>query len=238
MQASRTADTNTTTMCELKNKEALQLNNQGVEHLMEGQITESFRCLRRALTILKNECLADDSSCNGMEPKTVVYEPMSESVMSQVKGISLESSSFFVYDHPFTVSKQDKADLTIPNICPEDSAILVVFNLALVCHYKSFLGMDAACAKKAENLYDLCCAMVENGRINDCLVFSVLARNNKAALFCDQGNFAGAQEVLKEIPDFAKATVAHSQMLNEMDVGGILLNMFWCQGNVAGAGAA
>jgi hypothetical protein len=202
------------------------LNNQGVDLLVTGDSSGAMDSLKMATDILK-EAFNDETimtSCDrrdhaSQEAKAL---PICESPLT-VPG--LQGMPYYVYDHGMMISRTSNEE-TSEEMLSLYSAV-VLFNMALACHYEGRLGRDLS-LKRASMVYNMTLKIL-NGNVapddTSATILTLLALNNKAQIHYDQCEYIQCVDCLEEVPIIMGSGEAVHSTLSQKDIQGLLLNV-------------
>jgi hypothetical protein len=204
-------------------KQACTSNNQGVDLLVAGEVSQAMRSFQSALNLLKetaNE--VEETSCPGMSASSVEsILPLCQSTLT-IPG--LQDMHCYVYDHGIMITDAINGDSD--DMLSLYSAI-VLFNMALASHREGRLGSEK-CLKKASMLYGMALKILTSSPMPNDMSASILilvALNNKAQIHHDQCQYTEASACLTQISAIMDSVYALHSALYQKAFEGILLNV-------------
>ena len=141
-------------------RQALLLNNEGVEKLSEERDQEAIVLLTKSLTLVKQVLTAQDDDAMRVDHPSSQCAKKSDPI-HQPCPFSLSSLSdldCFVYSRPVLFSLEEDTEQTVPERDTHIYSAVIIFNIALTYHRRGLSAQSAApdvCLLKAEKMYDM-----------------------------------------------------------------------------------
>ena len=174
------ATTTTTASSNQRLDSALNLNNQGVELLLQNQDTEAVTCFTRALGMVKHVLLQpsddDDSDCDSMASDANNVDRYSDILHADIYAVpafqksAMNAGLGFVYNGAITLSsasatRTNQAQHNELEGCISEAhmnvySAAIIYNIALVYHRQGVRYCKNICLEKAEKMYDMLLKLV------------------------------------------------------------------------------
>lgn len=209
--------------------QAIQLNNDGVTHAMNGEDELAITCFSRSLCMFKQLITSEDEqegNHSTQHAEIPVHLHSSSHALPQ-----LRDSGFFLFNRAIRLA---------PTTCarPEDNHIycsVIILNLAVLHHQTALQSHSdvrrADALRRAERFYDMVTTILANDQFtSDSQPTGLFARlaalNNLAYMRMDKGDFNASVHCFQMMAWLVSmAQVDQSKLFSEQDLEGMMLNV-------------
>ena len=218
-------------------QQAIAINNEGVQLLNSGSITDALRVLQSAVVVMKEASQVFADSAKALPPSAVAsltHNDCSQFCLDQGTGctlVGLQNDNCYVYDRPLLIP----TDLKISTQEDLHSAILIsstwiVFNFALALHQLGMISGKDAPLRRAVGLYDLTLRMLCRSDIDESMnaVLRCLALNNLAQLqyeYCEYEKSKYCTDCMYDLAVSTGCLDSSCSYLSESDIDEIKWNL-------------
>mmetsp|Transcript_30158 Transcript_30158/g.44569 ORF Transcript_30158/g.44569 Transcript_30158/m.44569 type:complete len:265 (-) Transcript_30158:549-1343(-) len=173
---------------------------------------------------------SDDTSCNSSLPSRSP-PPRRQNYIERVSistalGSSSTENGPFIYSHALLMSRDCCTDPLEQDFCHRESAV-IMFNLALVHHWRGMHFGLTSLLPKALKLYEMSFSLIQNGAAfeTEHIVLGLL--NNMGQINHELTDYQEAERCFKELKEML--TAGASQVVDGPDVQGFLMNIMFLE---------
>lgn len=220
-----------TSSCSLE--QAIQLNNEGLTHALNGDDDRAISSFSRALCMFKQ--LISSSHCEG-EQDSQSHRPTLPRKPVQLHASSyalpqLRDSGFFLFNRAISLAPSG-------DFRAEDNHIycsVIILNLAVLHHQ---IALQSGCSarradalRRAERFYDMVATILANDEFANVsqptgLLARLAALNNLAYIRMEKGEFGASGHCFQMMAWLVNFTqVDQSKLFNDDDLEGMMLNV-------------
>jgi hypothetical protein len=217
-------------------RQALLLNNEGVERMAENRDQEAVELLTKSLTLVKQilaaseAAAASESQSSSSSPKAMLHQQISLSLAG------LHDQHCFIYSHPVAFALDEEGG-AVPDQDTHIYSAVIILNLALIYHRKGLSLSSAACLLKAERMYDMCLSLLSGScpAGTTALLVKFAALNNLSQLKHMRGEYQSSLQGFQYLGSLLG--MSSTSVCDDTIYQGMLLNVL-CTTVPQAAGAA
>jgi hypothetical protein len=197
---------------------ACQLNNDGVNMLMNGNSAEAVKPLQSALALMKQIANMSDEESEQDRPLQIKM-PFRECE----KDISDSFNNYcFVYNRPFileTVTRKAELEVLLPIY-----SSIIILNLAMTYHENG--RRQSKSLRRASLLYKMCLQLLQSASFQSVGTVSLLllVLNNRAQIFHDECDYVQSRNCFDALSKLMAKNQDITLILHESVIQGLLLN--------------
>ena len=218
-----------TTSCSLE--QAIQLNNDGLEHALKGDDDRAIASFSRSLCMFKQLISSD---CEGDQESSPLSSSTRGTVQLHESSYALpqlRDSGFFLFNRAIRLAPRRDCRAENNHIY----CSVIILNLAVLHHQ---IALQSECSarradalRRAERFYDMVTTILANDEFANVsqptgLLARLAALNNLAYIRMEKGEFGASGHCFQMMAWLVNFTqVDHSKLFNEEDLEGMMLNV-------------
>ena len=199
-------------------QEAAQLNNAGIDALINGDSSSAIQSMTKAIKTMKAQ-LAQSSTPNQKYDSSTAKASMDTHMVE----VPMASSDHIVVNQVVQIPIESTQEISDFDMHVYSGAI--IFNLALAHHFRSSSG-NTSCMNKAEKLYSMVLKLLDNASLNvhTALMVKLACINNLSQIRYFKGDYDNAREGLSEVSHFMRHS-PNKAIFEEQEIQGLLMNI-------------
>lgn len=196
-------------------QQIIQMNNQGVSLLGNGDDQKAVSVFTTSLLALQSLLGTEDRNCplkGSAEVDITTALPAKESLRH------LEGKSYYIYNRPLAIKPGNTSDIQLYSAC-------TILNLAMAYHRQAKKTCNTLCTRKAESMYEMIITLLQSRTDATAMSIRIIAVNNISEIHYESGRFDQAREELQWLSSAIHQGGTNIEFFAQRDLDLLLLNI-------------